>query len=486
MEIKNQLSFLKKQKNNYKISENNLRKKLNLKEKEINDLKIILNTNISVKSQISSINHDGKDEDNSKEIKPYIDTLNLNKNYCMPKSLSLIERKLSSYHSCINKRNLLHNNNSNKSYISKNISKNISKKEYKYKTAANIYSENNTKKTKEDNAIKIIKDFIKPFFYSNYNSVSSYRGKRLEKSESRSLISRKTISKSKIYLPEDSNNSKNILINENKNDNNKNKILINYNTNIINTNVSIDRLTIKQKMKEIRKAIDEKINEITRNKKHNIRRTTSAIYDKRVKSHFFNEKIKKKKDSSSKHKEQKLNSNKLVIKSRKNFQIYKFNSNFFRQKLQNITTQQKNKKYKKNEKIKIKFKNKNNSMIVIKNEGNEKIFSIQAYTGKKSSVNKNIYNNDKNIQMKKNSSLINLNNKINNSRKIQNIENNNKTIINNHHNTGLTYRKKSNFDKILSLNEKINKNDNKTRKKNNDIYTINNNNLSLRKYILKK
>ena len=59
----------KKQKKNYKNAENNLRKKLNLKEKEVNDLRVLLNTNISIKSQISSIIHDGKDEENSKEIR---------------------------------------------------------------------------------------------------------------------------------------------------------------------------------------------------------------------------------------------------------------------------------------------------------------------------------------------------------------------------------------------------------------------------------
>ena len=99
---------MKEQKNNYKISEKNLKKKLNLKEKEINDLRTILNTNASIKSQISSINHEVKDDDNSKEIKeikPYNDMLNANNKYYRPKSLSLIERKLSSYNNSINRRN---------------------------------------------------------------------------------------------------------------------------------------------------------------------------------------------------------------------------------------------------------------------------------------------------------------------------------------------------------------------------------------------
>ena len=62
--------------------------------------------------------------------------------------------------------------------------------------------------------------------------------------------------------------------------------MINYNTNIINTNVSLDRLTVKQKMKDIRKVIDEKINEITRNKNNKIHRTISKIYNQRRMLHF--------------------------------------------------------------------------------------------------------------------------------------------------------------------------------------------------------
>ena len=490
---------MKEQKNNYKISEKNLKKKLNLKEKEINDLRTILNTNASIKSQISSINHEVKDDDNSKEIKeikPYNDMLNANNKYYRPKSLSLIERKLSSYNNSINRRNLLQINNSNKSYNSKNISKNkinnlnISKK--KKDKNSKIFSANNTKRTNDISSIRIINKIIKPHFYSNYNSINSFRRKKLNKSDSRSHASNKKA--------EESINSKNILINSNKSDinsnknlkvknlhSNKNKIMINYNTNIINTNVSINKLTIKQKMKDIRKEIDEKINEITRNKRHNIRRTISAVYEKRInKSPFFNEKIKTKREPSLRYNNiynNKNNSNKLGIKSRKQFIINKYNSNAFRKKLQNFTIQHKNKNNKKNPKIKIKFKN--NSIQNIKNDeinkNNDKIFVIEGYTGKKKGGYIQLYkNNDKTIKIKKNNSVINLNQM--GTGKNQYFENKNKTIINNQHNTGFTYRK-NNFDKIYILNKRFKKNDNSIKNKNNENKKINS---SLRKYIFNK
>ena len=454
-ELKKQLSFIKEQKNNYKNAEKNLLKKLNLKEKEVNDLRTILNTNISIRSQISTINHDAKEEDNSKDIKeiiPYNESLNLNKKYYRPKSLTLIERKLSSYNNIKNKRNLSNTNNSNKSYydqiISKQKIKSMSRKknEYKWQTIANIFSGSCTKRTKEDNYIKIINNIIKPY-YSNYNSINSFRGKKLDKSDSRSLVSKRIISKCK---NNESNNSKNksdinshnIRKENDSINNNKNKILINYNTNIINTNVSIDKLTIKQKMKEIKKSIDEKIFQITRNKKNNIRKTISAIYKKRDESPFMNRKIKTNRETSFKYNNiyinNKNNSNKLNIKSRKKYKINNYNSNIFKQKLQNFTIQHKNDKNGK--KIKIKFQNKNNSMINIKNDiinkNIDKLFSIQAYTGKKSVGYIYLYKNNNDKISKKNSSIFILNNKMP-INKNKDVEYNNKTIKNNRQLLGL-------------------------------------------------
>lgn len=501
--MKNQLSFLKEQKNNYKISEKSLRKKLNLKEKEVNDLRTIINTNISIKSQISSINHDTKEEDNSKEIKeikPYNEIINENKKYDRPKSLSLIERKLNSYNSSINRRNLLHiNNNTNKSNNSKNVSnnKNIKirkKKKDKNKTISNIFNVSNNKWKNNGSSMKIINNIIRPHYYSNFNSMNSFRKRRLNKSDSRSHASNKRV--------EESNNSKNILISNNKSINNsnknlkekdlgqsnKNKIMINYNTNIINTNVSINKLTIKQKMKDIKKEIDEKINEITRNKRHNIKRIVSAVYDKMKKSPFCNEKIKTKREQFLKYNNnnindnnKNINSNKLDIKSKKKFKINKYNSNAFIQKLQNFTIQHKN-NVNKSRKIKIKFKN--NSVHNIKNDeknkNNEKICVLQGYNGKKTGGHTKLYkNNGGVVKFKKNNSAININQM--SSGKNQNLENKNRTINNN--NKGLTYRKNNNFNKVFLLNKKIKKPDNSMKNKNNEIY---NNNPSIRKYIFNK
>ena len=225
------MSFLKNQKNSQKLQEKNLKQNLAIKEKEINELKTILNTNASMKSQISSIYKDQKDEENSKEnekerereICSYLDnnnhnfnSLNIKKKKRKNKSLSLIERKLSFY-SSMNRRNLLRVNYINKSNNSKNNSKrkNSSKKnknknpnainnskiggnlntnsEYKYKTIANIYNSGSaTKRKKNDNSIKI-KNKIKKSSYYNYNSINSLRLKRLDKSISRSMPSKRGI-----------------------------------------------------------------------------------------------------------------------------------------------------------------------------------------------------------------------------------------------------------------------------------------------------
>ena len=76
--MKSQLNLLKEQKNNHKKHEKNLIKKLDIKEKEVNELKTIFNTNVSLKSQISSIYQELKDDEYSKEILPYNEKINLN------------------------------------------------------------------------------------------------------------------------------------------------------------------------------------------------------------------------------------------------------------------------------------------------------------------------------------------------------------------------------------------------------------------------
>ena len=50
--MKNQLIVLKEQKNNHKKFESNLIKKLDLKEKEVNELRTIFNTNGSIKKKL--------------------------------------------------------------------------------------------------------------------------------------------------------------------------------------------------------------------------------------------------------------------------------------------------------------------------------------------------------------------------------------------------------------------------------------------------
>ena len=282
-----------------------------------------------MKSQISSVFHEQKEEENSKEnekelegeIFSYMDnkTINVKKKKHKKKSLSLLERKLSSL-SSINRRNLIRLNNINRSHNSKNNSKrvysnkkiknneiqnymfnhNISNNylnpnsEYKQKTYAKIYySDSNTKRTNNDNSIKV-KQKIKKSCYYNYNSINSHRIKRIDKSISRSMPSKRGIEESFVKNYFYNINRSDISSNKNKKlikDKSiiKNKILINYNTNIINTNISLDKSSINKRMKELKNSLEEKLNDITRNKnkKNSIKRTISAYYDKRDKNPIF-------------------------------------------------------------------------------------------------------------------------------------------------------------------------------------------------------
>ena len=84
-DLKNELSFIKIKKN----QEKNFKNKLTIKEKEINELKTILNTNASIKSQLSSIYKEPKEEEiiNKGEQELLIKEKELNKN------MSLLEKE---------------------------------------------------------------------------------------------------------------------------------------------------------------------------------------------------------------------------------------------------------------------------------------------------------------------------------------------------------------------------------------------------------
>ena len=355
----------------------------------------------------------------------------------------------------------------------------IANSENKYKTINNIYnSGNSTKRTKNENSVKI-ENRIKKSNYYNYNAINSLRMKRLDKSVSRSMPSKRGIEESftKNYFC--NINRSDISSNKNKkfmkyNNVIKNKILINYNTNIINT----------------------KISDITRNKnkKNGIKRTISAFYDKADKYSIFLEKVKTRREKSFRHnnfsKIDKNNNSK--IKKNKNSYGKRFHnnnaldSNLFRKQFPQVAVQHKIKNGKKGKKMKIKLKD--NSMFNIKNDisrdySKNKFLLIQAYTGKNQKEEKN------NNKIIKNFSSLNRNKNIIAIKKNPNYETNfNRSIKNNPYNVGLTYRKYKHFNKISVLYDKnVSKNENKTKTNKLSINSSTNRiNPSLRNFIFSK
>ena len=445
--------------------------------------------------------------------------INVKKKKHKKKSLSLLERKLSSL-SSMNRRNLLRVNNINRSHNSKNNSKRVrnnkinkneiknymsnpkndnnylnANTEFKHKTIAKIYySDSNTKRTKNDNSIKV-KQKIKKSCYYNYNSINSLRIKRIDKSISRSMPSKRGIEESfaKNYFwninRSDISSNKNKKLLQDKSII-KNKILINYNTNIINTNISLDKSSINKKMKELKNSLEEKISDATRNKnkKNSIKRTISAFYNKRDKNSLFLENIKTRREKSIRHSKYLNIDNNNSLKFKKNgyYNINSgYNSNFFRKKFPQINISQKNKKPQKIKKMKIKLKD--NSMLNIKNdytkEFKNKFSFIQAYTGKNQNEER------KNCRITKDTPALNINKHNISIKKNPNCDINiNKTMKSNPYNIGLTYRKYKNLDKLTSLYDKnLSKNENKNKMNKLNINSNGNRiNQSLRNFIFSK
>lgn len=468
----------------------------------------MINTNISMKSQLSSICLDYDDEKmfRAKRL-PYHCNINYdinNKVNERPKSLSMIEKKVISYKNP-NNRNYIHINSNTKS-LSKNkksnskvVNKNIINKKNnrsKYQTISNIFTGNNSIRTKIDNQYKTNQNSTKPHFYKYYNSGNSCV-KKLVKYQN--LQSKKLNSKSKISPKDDT--LKHYVIYGHKNNinsikdkiedelGNKNKILINYNTNIINNNVSIEKINIKNKTHEVNQTLDEKCHDNTRNNKNlHIKRTISIGHEKNIgyeKSPYYKiESI-----SNNSH-----NSGKINLRARKSFKLI---DNHSKQVSQNLTIQHKSKNNKnnsENEKNKWKFKSKNNSVIIFqnqfskiknKNKKNKRLL-IQVCGGKKSLDKIQLFKNSKVIKIKsKNKSLIDTNNI--SAVKIINYDTYNSSIKNNQINSILTYRKSNNSDKISVLSYNISKNEKKIKKKNSDsTRSINKFNSSVRKFIFNR
>ena len=465
---------------------------------------------------MSSIYHEQKDieKENEKvqegEILSYMDnnSINVKKKKHKKKSLSLLERKLSSLSSINNRCNILKVNNINRSHNIKNNSKrvNINKinkieiqnymsnpkhdvnSEFKHNNLVKIYySDSNTKRTKNDSSIKM-KQKIKKSCYYNYNSINSLRIKKIDKSISRSMPSKRGIEESfgKNYFWNinrsdiSSNKNKKIILQDKSVT--KNKILINYNTNIINTNISLDKSSINKKMKN---SLEEKITDVTRNKnkKNSIKRTISAYYDKRDKNSLFLEKIKTRRENSIRHSNI-LNidkNNSLKFKKNGYYNINNgYNSNFFRKKFPQINNDsQKIKKPQKIKKMKIKLKD--NSMLNTKDFKNKFSF-IQAYTGKSPNEER------KNCRLIKERPALNITKNIISIKKNPNYDTNvNKTLKSNPYNIGLSYRKYKNFDKITVLYDKnLSKNENKIKINKLNINSSNRINQSLRNFIFAK
>jgi hypothetical protein len=272
----------------------------------------------------------------------------------------------------------------------------------------------------------------------------------------------------------------------------KNRILINYNTNIINTNISMDKSNINKKIKEFGNSLEEKINEITRNKnkRNGIKRTISAFYDKMDKYSIFLEKFKTRRENSFRHnnfyKIDKNNNSKIKKKQnsygKRLHNNNGYDSNYFRKQFPQVSLQNKIKKAKKGKKMKIKLKD--NSMFNIKNDISKDYsknkFFIQAYTGKNPNEDKN------NNKIIKNFSTLNIDKKIIAIKKNPNFETNfNRTIKTNLNNAGLTYRKYKHFNKLSVVYN--NKNENKIKTNKLNINSSNNRiNPSLRNFIFSK
>ena len=130
---------------------------------------------------------------------------------------------------------------------------------YNYKKI-NLFSYNNNKNSSINESISnYIYKINEGEFNNELNNISKINSNKKNNNNNNNNISNITNKINKLKIPVN-------ITNKNYNMN-KNNVMINLSTNIISNNLNIEKLKIQQKLVEYRKLIDEKINELTNNKK---------------------------------------------------------------------------------------------------------------------------------------------------------------------------------------------------------------------------
>ena len=257
--IQNELNNYKKEKNSYLKKEDIYKNEINLKQKEINKLQAkirVLNTN----SNFNNV------KDNNVSNLTMLIKSKMNSTFC---TVSKDEQEHEFY---FNKNQNGDNLIKNKTMSNIKPSRNNSN----YFTNKPIHKININNLNSQQNTIFNINPYIQKNFSSN-----SLRKNSSNSNQRKTTINSNNKRRQKRLISNNNNNNSSLSITNNTFNMNKNNILINVNPKNMSNNMNLEKLKVQKRLYEYQKLIDQKLNELMRNRNAYQKSNKNKIYMKR-------------------------------------------------------------------------------------------------------------------------------------------------------------------------------------------------------------
>ena len=294
--MQNELNNYKKENNLFIKKEHMYKNQLNLKQKEITKLKSdlkALNTNSTINNKLNSNTIMNNNSNLSMLIKskmnPNSTFYTMNKDEIDHNTKQKYEDIFNVYNQNLNNDNIYFNKNRTMSNIKPSRNKN-------YFTVINKPSNKNSNINNNISQLNTIIN-INSYLHKNFSS-NSLRKNNSNNNQRKNYINSRSKKKNFKQNINNSMNSSSLSITNNTYNMNKNNIMINLNPKSMNTNMNIEKLKVQNKLYEYQKLIDQKLNELIRNKHYYIKNNKNSFHIRRNSSPNYNNSQRKNTSSS--------------------------------------------------------------------------------------------------------------------------------------------------------------------------------------------
>ena len=293
--MQNELNNYKKENNSYIKKEHMYKNQLNLKQKEITKLRSelkALNANSTINNRLNSnttMNNSNLSMLIKSKMNPNSTFYTMNKDEIDQNTKQKYEDIFNVYNQNLNNDNIYLNKNRTMSNIKPSRNKN-------YFTVINKPSNKNNNINNNISQLNTIIN-INSYLHKNFSS-NSIRKNNSNNNQRKNYINSRSKKKNFKQNINNSMNSSSLSITNNTYNMNKNNIMINLNPKSMNTNMNIEKLKVQKKLYEYQKLIDQKLNELIKNKHYYIKNNKNSFHIRRNSSPNYNNSQRKNTSSS--------------------------------------------------------------------------------------------------------------------------------------------------------------------------------------------